>query len=75
MITEQGVKDLLNTNGYIADDAIATAVFLALRMEKPMICGKPSNVSQAKRACSSPETSWCSARFCAVSCPKNDPCS
>ena len=33
MITEQVVKDLLNTSGYIADEAIATAVFLALHME------------------------------------------
>ncbi len=32
-ITQQTISDLLKASGYIADDAIATAVFLALRME------------------------------------------
>ena len=42
MISEQGVKDLLNTSGYIADDAIATAVFLAAddyRRARGHLCG------------------------------------
>ena len=41
MISEQGVKDFLHAGGYIADDAIATAVFLALRMEKPILIEGP----------------------------------
>ena len=46
MISEQNVKDLLNTNGYIADDTIATAVFLALRMEKPILVEGPPGVGK-----------------------------
>jgi len=46
MITEQGVKDLLITSGYIADDAIATAVFLALHMEKPILIEGPPGVGK-----------------------------
>ena len=46
MITEQGVKDLLNTSGYIADEAIATAVFLALHMEKPILIEGPPGVGK-----------------------------
>jgi MoxR-like ATPase len=46
MITEQGIKDLLSTSGYIADDAIATAVFLALHMEKPILIEGPPGVGK-----------------------------
>jgi MoxR-like ATPase len=46
MITEQGVKDFLHAGGYIADDAIATAVFLALRMEKPILIEGPPGVGK-----------------------------
>lgn len=46
MISEQGVKDLLKTSGYIADDAIATAVFLALHMEKPILIEGPPGVGK-----------------------------
>jgi MoxR-like ATPase len=46
MISEQGVKDLLNTSGYIADDAIATAVFLSLHMEKPILIEGPPGVGK-----------------------------
>ena len=46
MITEQGVKDLLNTSGYIADDTIATAVFLAIHMEKPILIEGPPGVGK-----------------------------
>ena len=46
MITEQGVKDFLKTGGYIADEAIATAVFLALRMEKPILIEGPPGVGK-----------------------------
>ncbi len=46
MISEQGVKDFLQTGGYIADDAIATAVFLALRMEKPILIEGPPGVGK-----------------------------
>ena len=46
MITEQKVKDFLQTSGYIADDAIATAVFLALHMEKPILIEGPPGVGK-----------------------------
>jgi MoxR-like ATPase len=46
MITEQRVKDLLRSDGYIADEAIATAVFLALRMEKPILIEGPPGVGK-----------------------------
>lgn len=46
MITEQEVKDRLQSGGYIADEAIATAVFLALRMEKPILIEGPPGVGK-----------------------------
>lgn len=46
MITEQKVKELLQSGGYIADEAIATAVFLALRMEKPILIEGPPGVGK-----------------------------
>ena len=46
MITEKEVKELLRCGGYIADDAIATAVFLALRMEKPILIEGPPGVGK-----------------------------
>jgi MoxR-like ATPase len=46
MITEQKLKDLLAGGGYISDDAIATAVFLALRMEKPILIEGPPGVGK-----------------------------
>ncbi len=46
MITEQEVTNLLRTGGYIADDSIATAVFLALRMEKPILIEGPPGVGK-----------------------------
>jgi MoxR-like ATPase len=46
MITEQEVKNLLRSDGYIADDTIATAVFLALRMEKPILIEGPPGVGK-----------------------------
>ena len=46
MITEQQVKDLLRSDGYIADEAIATAVFLAHRMEKPILIEGPPGVGK-----------------------------
>jgi len=46
MITEQEVKELLRNGGYIADESIATAVFLALRMEKPILIEGPPGVGK-----------------------------
>lgn len=46
MISEQQVKDFLSQGGYIADDAIVTAVFLALRMEKPILIEGPPGVGK-----------------------------
>ncbi len=46
MMTEQNVKELLRSGGYIADEAIATAVFLALRMEKPILIEGPPGVGK-----------------------------
>lgn len=45
-MTEQNVKELLSSGGYIADEAIATAVFLALRMEKPILIEGPPGVGK-----------------------------
>ena len=46
MITAAEVKNLLRTGGYIADESIATAVFLALRMEKPILIEGPPGVGK-----------------------------
>ena len=46
MITEHEVKNLLRNGGYIADDTISTAVFLALRMEKPILIEGPPGVGK-----------------------------
>ena len=46
MITEQGIKEVLRNGGYIADESIATAVFLALRMEKPILIEGPPGVGK-----------------------------
>ncbi len=46
MITESTVKTLLSNGGYIADEAIATAVFLALQMEKPILIEGPPGVGK-----------------------------
>jgi MoxR-like ATPase len=46
MKNQQEVKDLLGSGGYIADEAIATAVFLALRMEKPILIEGPPGVGK-----------------------------
>jgi len=46
MMTEQDIKELLRSGGYIADEAIATAVFLALRMEKPILIEGPPGVGK-----------------------------
>lgn len=45
-ITKQMISDLLKAGGYIADDAIATAVFLAIRMEKPILIEGPPGVGK-----------------------------
>jgi MoxR-like ATPase len=46
MITQQTIMDLLKAEGYIADDAIGTAVFLAIRMEKPILIEGPPGVGK-----------------------------
>lgn len=46
MTTEQEVKESLRRGGYIADESIATAVFLALRMEKPILIEGPPGVGK-----------------------------
>lgn len=46
MITQQAVTDFLKAGGYIADDAIATAVYLAIRMEKPILIEGPPGVGK-----------------------------
>ncbi|MCD6527454.1 MAG: MoxR family ATPase [Desulfuromonas sp.] len=45
-MTEQNIKECLRAGGYIADEAIATAVFLALRMEKPILIEGPPGVGK-----------------------------
>jgi MoxR-like ATPase len=46
MTTEQEVKESLRRGGYIADETIVTAVFLALRMEKPILIEGPPGVGK-----------------------------
>ncbi len=46
LITQQAVTDFLKAEGYIADNAIATAVFLAIRMEKPILIEGPPGVGK-----------------------------
>lgn len=46
MITQQAVMEHLRASSYIADDAIATAVFLAIRMEKPILIEGPPGVGK-----------------------------
>lgn len=46
MITQQAVTDFLKNSRYIADDAIATAVFLAMSMEKPILIEGPPGVGK-----------------------------
>ena len=50
MINEKEIKELLRSGGYIADEAIATAVFLALRMEKPILIEGPPGVGKTALA-------------------------
>jgi len=45
-MTAHEVKNLLGSGGYIADESIATAVFLALRMEKPILIEGPPGVGK-----------------------------
>jgi MoxR-like ATPase len=45
-LTEQSVRELLGSAGYIADESISTAVFLALRMEKPILIEGPPGVGK-----------------------------
>lgn len=46
MISQREVRDALRNGGYIADEAIATAVFLAMRMEKPILIEGPPGVGK-----------------------------
>lgn len=46
MISQREVRDALRIGGYIADEAIATAVFLAMRMEKPILIEGPPGVGK-----------------------------
>ncbi len=46
MITEKDVNERLRNGGYIADESIATAVFLALNMGKPILIEGPPGVGK-----------------------------
>jgi MoxR-like ATPase len=46
MIDQQNVSELLRSGGYIADESIAIAVFLALKMEKPILIEGPPGVGK-----------------------------
>jgi len=50
MKSEKEIKELLRSGGYIADEAIATAVFLALRMDKPILIEGPPGVGKTALA-------------------------
>jgi len=46
MLSQQAVTDFLRSSSYIADEAISTAVFLAIRMEKPILIEGPPGVGK-----------------------------
>ena len=46
MIKEHEIRKLLEKSGYIADESIATAVFLAIQMEKPILIEGPPGVGK-----------------------------
>lgn len=46
MTNKHQIRELLEKSGYIADESIATAIFLALRMEKPILIEGPAGVGK-----------------------------
>ena len=62
----QSLQEAMERQGYIAEPAIATAVFLALEMKKPLLIegdaawARPRS-PRCSRACSAPSSSACSA--------------
>ena len=45
-----GMKEMLLANGYVADQAIATAVFLALTLERPLLLEGEAGVGKTEIA-------------------------
>lgn len=48
----QDTKDQLNSGGYLADDALATTVFLQTRLDKPLLIEGPAGVGKTQLATS-----------------------
>ena len=48
----QDTKDRLNAGGYLADDALATTVFLQTRLDKPLLIEGPAGVGKTQLASS-----------------------
>ena len=48
----QDTKDQLNSGGYLADDALATTVFLQTRLAKPLLIEGPAGVGKTQLATS-----------------------
>ncbi len=46
MTNEHKIRELLENSGYIADETIATAIYLAIRMEKPILIEGPPGVGK-----------------------------
>ncbi len=46
MTNEHKIRELLEKSGYIADETIATAIYLAIRMEKPILIEGPPGVGK-----------------------------
>src|SRR5437870_12791136 len=50
MQTVEDVRDALAVNGYLADDGLATAVFLALRLRRPLLLEGEAGVGKTEVA-------------------------
>src|ERR1700727_1087825 len=77
----ENVIEGLGRLGYVADRALATAVYLLLKLEKPLLIEGPAGVgrteaakrSRKKKAISSAQVFFSSALYCNRFCTKKEP--